>query len=443
MSLTQITLPHEFEPRHYQQELNRAFFAEGKKRLLCVWHRRAGKSKNAINFLVGAAMQRVGNYYHTFPELTQARRVIWDGIDKDGKRYLDHIPKRLIRAENKSEMKITLINGSTIQMTGADRYNSLMGGNPAGIIFDEFSLQNPMAWHYLRPILAENGGWAMFIYTPRGRNHGFDLYDMNKDNPKWFVQKLGAGQTFRNDGSPVITQDIIDEEIASGMLEEMVEQEFYCSFEAALPGAYFSKEMRAMEEQGRIGKYPINPQLPVYTFWDLGVSDSTVIIFVQAHGGKIVIVDYYENNNQGMEHYAQVLREKQLRGNFNYGEHYAPHDIAIKEFGSGRTRLEQALAMGVRFKVVPRTKNKQEDINALRTLLPRIYLNLPASNQLRNALVSYHREYNEKLKIFMDQPKHDWASHPVDACFCMAMAWKDWFENPNKQQFGIHEYAGF
>jgi phage terminase large subunit len=439
--LTQIQLPYQFEPRHYQRDLLRAFFVEKKKRLIPIWHRRAGKTKNAVNFITGAALQETGLYFHLFPEQKQAKKAVWKGLDKEGKRYLDHIPKSLIRRENNTEMTIELVNGSIIQMAGADNYNSLMGSNPKGIIFDEYSIQNPLAWNYLRPILAENGGWAMFPYTPRGKNHGYDLYETNKNNPDWFIQKLGITQTFRNDGTPVITQEIVNKEIAEGMPEEMAEQEYHVSFDAALPGAYFSKEMRLAENQKRIGKYPFNPQLPVYTFWDLGVSDSTVIIFAQAQAGKIVFIDYYENNNQGMNHYLDYIKEKQTSLGYRYERHYGPHDIANTEWGAGKTRLQQAYDKGVKFHVVPRTKNKQEDINRLRTFFPRIHINEDKCGQLKNALSSYHREYNHKLKIFSDSPKHDWASHPVDACFCMSHAWKDWFEHPQQVQGGTSTYS--
>lgn len=163
-----VILPHQFTPRPYQVASNRAYFIHGKRFSIEVLHRRAGKSKNALNFILAAAMQRVGSYYHTFPELTQARRAIWNGIDKDGKRYLDHIPNQLIAGlPNNSDMRINLINGSSIQLAGADRYDALMGSNPAGIIFDEYSIQNPFAWHYLSPIITENGGWAKFIYCVR------------------------------------------------------------------------------------------------------------------------------------------------------------------------------------------------------------------------------------------------------------------------------------
>lgn len=420
-----IKLPYQFNPRHYQHDLYKAFFLEGKKRLVPIWHRRAGKSKCAINFLVAAAMQRVGNYYHTFPELKQARRVIWEGIDKEGKRYLDHVPEALIKSKNNTHMELKLINGSTIMLAGADRYDSLMGSNPKGIIFDEYSLQNPMAWHYMRPILAENGGWAMFPFTPRGRNHGYDLYERNRENSDWFVQKLGADQTFNADGSPIINQSIIDEEVRSGMLEELIEQEFYCSFDAALPGAYYTKEMRQAESEGRIVNFPIDPMLPVYTFWDIGVRDSTSITFVQFNGNKVLLVAYYEKTNEGMEHYANALKDMQNKYGWTYAQHFAPHDIQVKEFGSGRTRLDTAASYGVYFTVIPQTRNKQDDIAALRQLFPRLYIHKDNCSHLKNALLSYHREYDQVNKIFKDAPKHDWASHPVDSLLGLAVSWAD------------------
>jgi phage terminase large subunit len=445
--LTHINLPHKFDPRHYQRDLFHAFFVKKIKRLITVWHRRAGKSKAAINLLTGSAFREVGLYYHAFPELKQARKIVWKGIDSDGKRWLDHIPKKLIKGKpNNTEMTINLINGSIIQVVGSDNYDSLVGSNPRGIIFDEYSIQNPLAWEYMRPILTENKGWAYFPYTPRGKNHGFDLYEFNKNNTQWFTQKLGVNDTFRNDGSHVITQEDIEDDIRGGMPDEMVEQEYHVSFDAALPGAYFAKEMRAMESSGRVGDFPFNPQLPVFTFWDIGTSDSTVITFMQFQSGKIVVIDYYEYNNQGMQHYLTILKDKETKHGYRYAAHYAPHDMANTEWGAGKTRLQQAQEKGVNFHVVPRTKNKQEDIDRLRNLFSRIHLNVSliqvvrsrndsivGCNHLKSALVSYHREYDVKRKIFLDQPKHDWASHPVDSMFCMASACRDWFDNPASQ----------
>lgn len=427
-----ITLPHEFSPRPYQHELNYAHFAEGKKRMVQILHRRGGKSKNAINFILPAALQRVGTYYHSFPELKQARNVIWKGIDKEGKRYLDHIPNRLIKKIDNSDMRIELINGSAIQLAGTDYYNSLMGGNPAGIIFDEYSLQNPMAWHYLRPILAENGGWALFIYTPRGKNHGYQLYEQAKKNPSWFVQLLGIDKTKNWDGSCVIDESIIEEERASGMPEELIQQEFYCSFEAAVVGAYYSKELDRAHKENRIYDFAINPKLPVFTAWDLGISDSTSIWFMQSDSGKLRLVNYYENNGCGIEHYIAYIKDFALKHGIKYARHFAPHDIEVREFITGLTRRELASKKGIDFQIVKRI-GVQEGIQATRTLFERFHIHKTNCEYGIRCLQEYHRKYkiNDSGICYGEEPNHNWASHGADAIRYLSLAWQDYMSEPN------------
>lgn len=247
-----VRIPHHYTPRHYQLPFMRAMDA-GVKRAVCVWHRRSGKSKTLLNFAIKKAFERVGVYYHAFPEYGQGRKIIWDGIDKDGFPLLNHIPAGARASINKSEMKIELSNGSIYQIIGADNYDSLVGPNPVGIILDEWAVSDryPMAWDYFRPILAENGGWAVFPYTPRGRNHGFDLYQMSLSNPGWFSQLLTV------DDTGAISQADIQAERDAGMSEEMIQQEFYCSFLAStedivIPFIWIQGALRREVETGRL-----------------------------------------------------------------------------------------------------------------------------------------------------------------------------------------------
>jgi len=185
----------------------------GVKRAVCVWHRRAGKGSATLNFTAKEMFKRVGTYWHLFPHQTQARKAIWSGIDSEGRPILDQVfPKAVRKRTSAQEMVIELVNGSTWQLTGSDNYNNLVGSNPVGVVFDEWSLCDPNAWGYIRPILAENGGWAVFIYTPRGKNHGHSLYQMAKSSNEWFCQNLTVKDTKRADGSPVISPDIIEQE---------------------------------------------------------------------------------------------------------------------------------------------------------------------------------------------------------------------------------------
>ncbi len=413
-----IRLPHKFTPRHYQVDSNRAFFIDKILFSIEVLHRRAGKTKNALNFILGAAAQRVGNYYHTFPELTQARRAVWNGIDKEGKRYLDHIPRQFIKGNvNNSDMRINLINGSAIQLAGADRYDALMGGNPAGIVFDEYSLQNPFAWHYLSPILTENGGWGKFIYTPRGANHGYDLYTRNIDNPKWFVQKLDITQTKNHDGSPIITAEQINERRREGMPEELIQQEFYCSFDAALAGSYYSKEITKAYADNRVRNFPIDPNLPVHTAWDLGRRDPTSIWLFQIVKNEIYIIGYYENVAQSMEFYIQYLGQFGRENKLRWGMHFGPHDIRVTEYSTGKARIDTAAAMGFYFTVVKKLPI-MDGIDAAKRLFPRMVFHKDNCLLGMNSLKQYHR--NDK-----GEPVHDFSSHPADALRTLAVGWYD------------------
>lgn len=413
-----IILPHDFTPRPYQRESNRAYFIHRKRFMLEVLHRRAGKTKNALNFLVAAGMQRVGNYFHTFPELTQARRAVWNNIDKEGKRYIDHVPRRLMKKDpNNTDMRIELINGSMIQLAGADRYDALMGGNPAGIIFDEYSIQNPFAWHYLSPIITENGGWAKFIYTPRGTNHGYDLYNLNLNNPDWFVQKLDITQTRNWDGSPIVTEAMVDERRRSGMPEELIQQEFYCSFDVALANSIYSEEIDKLIQEKRIKRFSPFPGVPVHTAWDIGRRDPTAIWFFQVVQNDIYVLNYYENIKKGMDFYIKIVKDYLAKYNLPNGVNFAPHDIKVHEWSNGRSRIDQAAAMGFYFKAVPML-GIIDGINCVRAIFPQMIFHEDDCRMGLNSLKQYER--NDK-----GEPVHNFASHPADALRTWGVGWHD------------------
>lgn len=223
-----LTIPNGWTARPHQTNLFNTF-GHGKQfqRGAAVWHRRAGKDSCALNLTARDMFKRVGTYWHLFPEQTQARRAIWNGIDRDGRRIIDQfLPPAVRRRENGQEMLIETVNGSMWQMAGSDNYDSLVGSNPVGVVFSEWSLANPEAWEYIRPILVENGGWALFIYTPRGRNHGYSTYLNALDDKDWFCERLTV------DDTGLVTKDQIEAERRAGMSDGKIRQEFYCSFEA-------------------------------------------------------------------------------------------------------------------------------------------------------------------------------------------------------------------
>ena len=370
--------------------------------------------------------KRKGNYWHLFPKQTQARKAIWNGINSDGQSILDQVFPEPVRARTSSqEMMIELKNGSTWQLAGSDNYDSLVGANPVGVVFSEWSLCDPNAWAYIRPMLAENGGWAVFIYTPRGKNHGFTLYNMAKKADEWFCQNLTVNDTKRADGSPVISPEAIETERAEGMEEALIQQEFFGSFEAQIPGAYFADQLQQAKDQNRVGRIPIEPSLQVHTAWDLGISDSMSIWFFQAMGKEIRLVDYYESNGKGMEHYIQYLTQWADRNGVIYGQHLAPHDIEVRELTSGRSRKDVARDMGITFRTVQRPRTKIEGIQAIRRMFPRFWIDDERAEQGYACIASYHREWDEKHQRFRDQPVHDWASHGADALQTLSLGWRD------------------
>lgn len=340
------------------------------------------------------------------PEAKQARKIVWDGIDKGGRRMIDQAfpPGMREGRPNDQEMKIRFKNGSMWQVVGSDNYDSLVGPNPVGVVFSEYSVGNPVAWDYIRPILAENGGWAIFPYTPRGNNHGSDLYDLAKSDDDWYCERLTV------DDTGVISQEAIDKERRSGMSDEMIQQEFYCSFEGVQQGSYYGKEMQAAEDDNRITRVPHDPLLKVHTAWDLGVGDATAIWFIQQYGRELRVIDYYEASGEGLPHYARVLQEK----GYLYGEHIAPHDINVRELGSGMSRMEVAKDLGIKFRVAPQV-GVDDGIEAVRGILPRCWFDSERCKPGINALRSYRKAWDEKRACFQTRPWHDWASHGADA----------------------------
>ena len=224
-----MQIPYNFTPRSYQLPFFDALDS-GKKRACLIWHRKSGKTLSLFNFAIKKAFERVGTYFHAFPEYSQGRKILWDGLSNEGNPYIKfHLHEAMVKNKNRNEMKIELSNGSIWQIIGADNYDSLVGPNPVGLILDEWAVSTryPKAWDYFRPILAQNGGWAVFVYTPRGRNHGWDLHSMAITNPEWFYQLLTV------DDTRAVTQEAIDAERKAGMPESMIQQEFYCSFLAS------------------------------------------------------------------------------------------------------------------------------------------------------------------------------------------------------------------
>lgn len=352
-------------------------------------------------------MQIVGQHYYFLPEFSQGRRALWENIDNDGMRFIDHVPKEIIDGKpNETEMKIDLKNGSIIQVVGADSFDSLRGPNPKTCVFSEYAYQNPRAYATMSPILRLNRGFAIFNTTPNGENHAKAMWDMAETNPDWWTSRLTV------DDTGIFTPEDIDKERAEGMSEEMIQQEYYNSWSSSLVGSYYGPRIREMEEQGRIGVVPWDESSQVMTFWDLGMNDEMSIWFIQQHGFSYRLIDFYSNHGLGFEHYAKVLHDRPYR----YSRHHVPHDAKNRELSSGMERsrtLDSLLREEV--VVLGRPKAVQDKIEAVRWVLPKVWIDAEKCRDGINALKSYRQVYDERLKTWKDEPLHDWASHPCDA----------------------------
>lgn len=394
-----------FQPRPYQRQIFDAIENKGYKRVLAILPRRAGKDVCGFNLVLRAALRQIGVYYYIFPTYSQAKKVIWDSITNEGERFLDYIPDALIYSKNSQEMKIVLVNGSIIQLVGSDNYDSLMGTNPRGCVFSEYSLQDPRAYQYIRPILTANGGWALFLSTPRGKNHLWELYQIALNSDAWHCIKLTIADTQH------IPFSEIERERAEGIMsDDLIQQEYYTSFTMGVEGAYYLKYLDRMRVKGQIGNVPFEAGFRVHSSWDLGVRDSTCIILFQVVGQTIRIINCYEKNKEGLEHYAKILDQM----GYQYGKHIAPHDIKVTEWGSGMSRIEKARQLGIKFILAP-DLSVEDGIESVRSALSKIWIDEVKCAPLIKALENYRQEYDTRHKIYKSNPLHDWSSHWADA----------------------------
>jgi len=402
---TQVKL-NKFVPRSYQMPFCEAL-DEGKyKKFLLVFPRRAGKDFIAFNMVLRCALRKVGSYYYCLPTFKQARLVIFEAMTNSGIRFLDCIPTELIKRKNSQEMLIELINGSIIRLIGSDTYDtSLVGTNPVMVVFSEFALADDRAYKFVRPILNANDGTVVILSTPRGRNSFYDLYQIAKNSADWYCEHLTI-----NDTGHIPIESIKKDIVLGEISEELAQQEYWTSFDMGIEGSYYGKYIDKMRLEGKIGDVPWEPGFPVHVTCDIGMRDSTVLIFFQVIGTVIHIIDYYENHSQGLEHYVQVLNDKE----YIYGKYIAPHDIEVREWGSGMSRLEKARNLGINFIVAPRL-SINDGIEAVRTVLPRCWIDESKCGQFIKALENYRKEFDNLRKVYHDRPIHDQFSHANDA----------------------------
>lgn len=375
-----------------------------------------------------AAFQRVGTYWHMLPQAAQSRKAIWDAVDgHTGIRRIDRaFPAELRSNTRDNEMFMRFVNGSTWQVVGSDNYNSLVGSPPIGVVFSEWALADKQAWAFLRPILAENGGRAMFITTPRGPNHAKDHYEAMKRDDTAFVETLRADQ------SGVFTADQMADERRAYVSEygetlgkSLFDQEYMCSFEAAVVGAYYAEQMNEMREDGRISRVSVDKAYEVETSWDLGIRDQTAIWFVQRIGSEVRLIDYYEASGVGLDHYVEHLRDWEKQHKTRFGTHFLPHDVSAQELGTGRSRLATLDALGLRNVVVVPQHAVLDGINSVRRMLPKVWIDEERCARGLRCLQMYRSDIDEKTGAFKPRPVHDEFSHGADALRYFAAMYDD------------------
>lgn len=399
-----ITLPYcprkVFKPYHQRTQ-----------RWACiVAHRRCGKTVACINDKVRKAVTLAlphGRYAYVAPFLAQAKEVAWD--------YLKRYAQPIIKDKNESELWVELINDARIRIHGADNPDRLRGAYLDGVVLDEYADMRPSVWgEVIRPMLTDRQGWATFIGTPKGHNEFHAIHEHAKDSVSWYSLVLRASQTL------IIPQEELDSARAD-MTPEQYEQEFECSFEAAILGAYFGKEMAEAQRAGRIRDVKHDESLPVYTAWDLGKGANMAIwVFQVAHDG-IRVIDFHEGaHSDGIPQCVKALNDK----SYKYDTDWVPHDAKVPEIGSGKTRLETLMSLGRNPRLIPEHK-VDDGISAARLTIGKTYFDNHRCADGIEALRQYRAEFDEKLKTFKDIPRHDWASHAADAFRYLAMAWRE------------------
>ena len=394
-----------YRPRALQREVGR--LARSHRFGVLVCHRRFGKTVMGVNLLQQTALMSSLSRPRAAligPTYTQGKTVAWDYIQEFARPVPD------VRF-HQSELRVDYPNGGQSRIYGADNPDSLRGIYLDRAVLDEYGLHPPKTFsEVIGPTLVDRGGAALFLGTPNGKNQFYDIAQRAKaeeadGNPEWFFREYKASETGILDDAFLAAQRKL-------MTADEYAQEFECSFEASVKGAVYARELQQAREDGRVTRVPYDPALPVDTDWDLGFADATAIWFTQSlRTREVRVIDYYENSGFGLDHYAKLLKEKP----YAYGQHWAPHDIQVRELGSGNSRLEAARSMGLSFQVAPKVEDLKDGIHAARMLLPRCWFDAGKCERGLEALKNYRWDYNTRVNDFTALPVHNWASHGADA----------------------------
>jgi phage terminase large subunit len=392
--MTEVVVETGYKPREQQRKIHDA--VESHRFVVVVAHRRMGKTVAALNQLIHSALQcdkPDPRFAYIAPTYGQAKRVAWD--------YLVNFTRPLDAAHNISELKVDFY-GRRIQLYGSDNPDSLRGQYFDGVILDEIGDQNPKIWNEIvRPALADRLGWALFLGTPKGANHFKDFRDRAEKEPGWSLLEFKASET------GILPQAEL-EAAKKEMGDDKYSQEFECSFDSPVEGSYYAALLGKLAPE-RFTEFPKDDLCKTYTAWDLGVGDSTAIWVCQVAGQERRLIDFYENHGVGLDSYVKWIRDS----GYTQAEHILPHDVEVRELGSGKSRKEALQDLGLSITVCPRV-SVDDGIQAVRRLLPNCYFH-PKTKQGLDALRNYRREYDERRNVFYDKPLHDWSSHAADA----------------------------
>jgi hypothetical protein len=442
--MPEILIPaHGWQPRKHQRRIW-SYLENGGRYAYQIAHRRWGKDDVALRWTSVAAFQKVGSYWHLLPEAAHARKAIWSAINPHtGMRRIDEaFPLALRKTTREQEMFIEFVNGSTWQVGGSDRYNTLVGSSPAGVIFSEWALANPAAWAYVRPILLENGGWATFITTPRGHNHAERMLKAARNMPGAFADVSTVNET------GIFTPEALEQERQSLIAEygpdfgqSIFDQEYMCSFEAAVLGAYYTAWIAQVRAEKRVTDVPVDTTLPVHFAFDIGRTDDTSIWAFQVPWKAVHVCGFHSSNGQDVAFYLDYLWTYLKERGAKLGKLYLPHDAKAKTLASMGKSVQEQFVDGVEkdgtkfpgvgwghVEIVP-SLSVQDGIQAVRTMFPRVWFDKSCDDDKQgfsglDALTQYRREYDEAHKVFREKPLHDWCSNPADAFRMLAVAYQ-------------------
>lgn len=442
MAQTQtISLPYIYKARSYQKEFWDAFYDEKYRIYVKVWHRRAGKDMTDWNAAIERTAEEPMTCKYAFPTNDMARANLWESYTNDGLRFTDFIPMELRERANKTDdglndslKRVKFVTGGSIRVISAHNPERLRGSNDKLFVLSEFQAMDPMVIDIIMPILEANGGTLLINMTANGDSAAKVLLEAWRKDPEVYVSELSAYDTpvFTHDQLDRIKRDTIVRFEARGQSEEeaiaFFSQEYLCSWDSPVIGSYFGAAMRRADTEGRITKVPHESTLPVYTYWDLGMDDSTSIWFLQMVNRELRCIDYFESSGEGLAYYARVLSgnhegfERMKYYDYAGKGHHAPHDIEVRELATGVSRKESAKKLGIDFKTVQRPTRKQDGIDAIRNILSRCWFDEVNCRRGIAALKGYKKEWNEKLMVYGDRPVHDWTSHGTDAFQTFALS---------------------